>query len=167
MAARLVPWLVATALLVAGASAGAVERLGSVGDWTLRADRFADGAPYCWIVADRAPGDRLTFLRSEVGLAVILTRRSWDLVGPDRDVEVRVDASWWGTREAAVGPRTLVLHWPRPDTIRRALAEGDWLAVAGARGEVDVRWPLTGAARALTAVDGCWNARLDGGEPLS
>lgn len=167
MAARLVPWLVATALFVAGAAAGAVERLGSVGDWTLRADRFADGAPYCWIVADRAPGDRLTFLRSEVGLAVILTRRSWDLVGPDRDVEVRVDASWRGTREAAVGPRTLVLHWPRPEAIRRALAAGDWLAVAGARGEVDVRWRLTGAARALSAVDGCWKARLAGGEPIS
>lgn len=159
MPGRLVTWLVATVFILAAVPAGSVERLGAVGDWTLRADRHADGAPYCWVVADRAPGDRLTFLRSGVGLAVILTRSTWRLPGEALAVEVSIDAGWRDARRAAVGPRTLVLHWADAREIRTALRQGRTLAVTDGDGLVAVRWSLAGGDAALLAVERCWRER--------
>ena len=144
---------------VAATAAAAAEQLGSVGTWELRADELADGAPYCYAGADRAPGDRLTFVRSEVGLAVILTRRDWGLPGRALDVDVAVDDRWRDRVEAAVDPRTLVLSWPEPTAVRRALARGSELRVGADAIDPELRWSLAGSAATLAAMEQCWRTR--------
>jgi len=125
--------LLAAAVLFVAAPAAAADGRGRIGDWTLTADHRDDGAPYCYARADRGPGARLTFLRSEVGLAVILTRRDWRLRGDAVEVEVTVDPGWHERRRAALGPRTLMLTWSRPADVRAALARGDVLRVTVSR----------------------------------
>lgn len=155
----LVPRLVAAVVLIAATPAAAAQWRGTVGDWELRVDRFEDGAPYCYAGADRGPGDRLTFLRSEVGLAVILTRRGWDLAGDVVDVEVAVDDRWRDRRRAALDPRTLLLTWAEPTAVRTALARGLELRVTGHTTGPGVRWSLAGSAAALEAIERCWRTR--------
>jgi len=159
MTRMLVPRLVAAVVFIVAAPATAAEWRGAVGDWDLRADRFEDGAPYCYAGADRGPGDRLTFLRSEVGLAVILTRQGWDLAGRVVDVEVAVDDRWRERRQAAVDPRTLMLTWAEPAAARAALARGLELRVTGDATGRGVRWSLAGSAAALEAIERCWRSR--------
>jgi hypothetical protein len=159
MTNMLVPRLVAAVVLMAATPAAAAEWRGTVGDWDLRADRFDDGAPYCYAGADRGPGDRLTLLRSEVGLAVILTRRDWDLAGHVVDVEVAVDDRWRDRRRAALDPRTLMLTWAEPAAVRAALARGLELSVTGHTTGRGVRWSLAGSGAALEAIERCWRTR--------
>ncbi len=159
MTNRLVTRLVAAVVLVAAAPAAAAEWRGTAGDWDLRADRFEDGAPYCYAGADRGPGDRLTFLRSEVGLAVILTRQRWNLAGRVVEVDVAVDDRWRDRRRAALDPRTLMLTWPEPAAVRTALARGLELRVTGHATGRGVRWSLAGSAAALEAIERCWRSR--------
>ncbi len=164
MTHMLVPRLVAALVFMVAAPAAAAEWRATVGDWDLRADRLDDGAPYCYASADRGPGDRLTFLRSEVGLAVILTRQGWDLAGRVVDVEVAVDDRWRDHRRAAVDPRTLMLSWAEPAAVRTALARGLELRVTGHATGRGVRWSLAGSAAALEAIERCWRARQTGAE---
>lgn len=167
MTPRLAAPFLAAVALVAGGPAVAAQLLGEVGDWTLRADRHADGTPYCWATADRRPGDRLTFLRSEVGLALVLTRRDWRLPEGDMAVDVAIDDAWRDHRRAALGPRTLVLHWAEPIAVRAALADGETLHVRASEGDLALRWSLDGGGDALEAVDRCWHARHDLVEPVT
>lgn len=152
------PLIVAFGFGAVAPAAGAEWR-GTVGDWELRADRFEDGAPYCYAGADRGPGDRLTFVRSEVGLAVVLTRRGWDLAGHAVEVDVAVDDRWHDRRRAAVDPRTLMLTWAEPGAVRAALARGVELRITGHATGRGVRWSLAGSAAALEAVERCWRTR--------
>lgn len=156
MTTNFVTRLGAALVLSIAAPAAATEWRGSVGDWDLRADRFDDGGLYCYAGADRGPGDRLTFVRSEVGLTLVLTRRSWRLRGEDVVVDVAVDDRWRDRRRAAVDRRTLVLSWREPAGVRTALARGRELRVTGQAPGGDVRWSLAGGAAALAALEGCW-----------
>lgn len=156
MTTTIVTRLAAALVLVTAAPAAAAEWRGSVGDWDLRADRFDDGARYCYAGADRGPGDRLTFVRSEVGLSVILTRRSWHLHGDEVVVDVAVDDRWRDRRRAALDTGTLVLHWREPAAPRAALARGHELGITGRASGRGVRWSLAGSAAALAAIDRCW-----------
>jgi len=151
--------LLAAAVLFVAASAAAADGRDQLGDWTLTADRGEGGAPYCYAVAERGPGDRLTFMRSDVGLAVILTRRDWRLGGDAVEVDVAVDHDWHERRRAALGPRTLMLTWPRPAAVREALARGGVLRVTGHATGLGVRWSLAGGGAALDAVERCWRSR--------
>jgi hypothetical protein len=161
---QLVPRLVAAVVFMAALPAAAAEPRGTVGDWELRADHLEDGAPYCYASADRGPGDRLTFLRSEVGLAVILTRRAWDLAGRTAEVDVAVDSLWRERRRAALDPRTLVLSWAEPAAARRALAGGVELRVSGHTVGRGISWSLAGSAAALEAIERCWRAGRGGSD---
>jgi hypothetical protein len=153
-----VGFVLAASGLAATAAADA-ERLGSLGTWELRADELADGAPYCYAGTDRAPGDRLTFVRSEVGLAVILTRRGWGLPGRALEVDVAVDDHWRDRVEAGVDPRTLVMTWPEPTAVRRALARGAELRVGADAIDPELRWSLAGSTATLAAMEQCWRTR--------
>ncbi len=157
--------LLAAAVLFVAAPAAAADGRGQLGDWTITADRGDDGAPYCYAGADRGPGDRLTFLRSDVGLAVILTRRDWRLGGDEVEVDVAVAHGWHDRRRAALGPRTLMLTWPRPAAVRAALAGGDVLRVTGHATGRGVRWSLAGGAAALDAIERCWRTRRAASQP--
>ncbi|NBB71875.1 MAG: hypothetical protein GVY33_16375, partial [Alphaproteobacteria bacterium] len=159
MSPTFVTRLLAAAVLFVAAPAAAADERGRLGDWTLTADGGEDGAPYCYAGADRGPGDRLTFMRSDVGLAVILTRRDWRLGGAEVEVDVAVDHGWHERRRAALGPRTLMLTWPQPAAVREALAGGDVLRVTGHATGRGVRWSLAGGAAALDAVERCWRSR--------
>lgn len=149
----------AAAAILLAASTAAAERVGQIGSWTVRADHFENGAPYCYTGAERGAGDRLTFVRSELGLAAILTRGSWDLAEAAVEVDVAVDDRWRDRQRAAADGRTLILTWAEPAPARTALARGFELRVTGRASGRGVTWSLAGSGRALAAIERCWRDR--------
>jgi hypothetical protein len=139
-------------------AAGAVERLGTVRDWTLYADAHPNGRPYCYAGAERGAGDRITLLRGDPGLVVVLSRAAWPADTAQVSVEVALDDAPAVARRGTLQDRSLVIVWG-DDASRAALTRASALRLRD--DALASRWRLDGAGAVITALDRCFAARLD------
>jgi len=161
MPLHVVVGLIVTVLVaLAAGSSHAADRLATVAGWQVRADRFADGAPYCYAGADRGPGDRMNVVLSDVGLLVVLSRANWNEAPRQLNIELAVDDAWRAARPASVEGRTLILLLDAGGPAHLALRRGKALTIDGGESIGPSTWSLAGGGAALKAIEQCYEARL-------
>jgi len=150
--------LLAVLVLLAATPTLAVDRLGTVAGWDLFADAHPDARPYCYAAVARGAGDRITLLRGDPGLVVILSRAAWPSGARALDIEIALDDDRRETRAANLDDRSLVLVWDDEPASRRALAGGSTLRLTD--GDLASAWDLADGGAALTAIERCFSERM-------